>query len=486
MIRTLLLNRENWEKTALIDGEKSLTYGELAGRAFALRTLLPESAGAHAAILLHDGADFIAALFGALMAGMTVMPLSASLTSYEVDSLLGQTSTRILISSKSFLPLLSEIEDTPEIIYMEELPAPPGEPPQAVYVDTDAPMLLLATSGTTGRAKIVVLSERNLGSCVLDYYGKMNFDIFAREQVRNILCTPFCSAYALFIISAIMRGGNTIVVPPFPFTLDSFYKAVDRYRITHYEGGAAAILLMERGIGREIPYDIRSLRYLGFGGSGVSGNALRRLVEEYPWMEFWQGYGLTEASPLVTKAYNSFPKEKLDSVGVAAKNMELRIEADGEKTQIPFVRGEIVVKAPSVMLGYYENEAETARVIRDGWLYTGDIGYLDEEGWLYLCGRVRNIILVRGFTVHPEEVETCILSSSLAADCVVYGESDDFGGECVCADVVPKSADVTADDIMIWCRDHLSAYKQPLRVRLTDAISKTSTGKTARTSGEGG
>ena len=148
-------------------------------------------------------------------------------------------------------------------------------------------------------------------------------------------------------------------------------------------------------------------------------------------------------------------------------------------TSEPYIRGEIVVKGPNVMLGYYQNEEETRKILKNGFLYTGDIGYLDDEGYLYICGRKKNVIIVRGFNVYPEEVEACILDSRLAADCVVYGETDAGGDEFVCADIVPAEQ-VREEDIRAYFRAHLSAHKQPRKIRLLSSIEKTATGKSRK------
>lgn len=129
------------------------------------------------------------------------------------------------------------------------------------------------------------------------------------------------------------------------------------------------------------------------------------------------------------------------------------------------------------MLGYYENEEETNKVIKNGFLYTGDIGYLDEDGYLYICGRKKNVIMVRGFSVYAEEIESCILNSRLVRDCCVYGSRDELGNETVCADVVPASGQIGEEELRAYCRKHLSGYKQPRKIQVVEELEKTTTGK---------
>ena len=129
------------------------------------------------------------------------------------------------------------------------------------------------------------------------------------------------------------------------------------------------------------------------------------------------------------------------------------------------------------MIGYLDNEEETAKVIKNGFLYTGDIGYLDEEGYLYICGRKKNVIIVRGFNVYPEEVESCLMNSKLVKDCVVYGEVDDDGEEFVCADVVLSGSEVSEADIRDFLSTKLTNYKLPKKIYVREILQKTATGK---------
>ncbi|NLT58743.1 MAG: acyl--CoA ligase, partial [Clostridiales bacterium] len=427
---------------------------------------------------------YVAALFGTLLFGMTALPLNVSMTAHEIMPLLGQTSTQTLITSKRFGRMFEDIRVNHmphlQVICLEDLPTRACEAlPEAVHVGPDEPMVLLSTSGTTGKARIVQLSEKNVEASVLGYLDKMNFEKSGQSDVRYILATPFSTAYGLMILSACLLRSFPIIPIGEGFTLDVFYALAEAHRATHYEGGTSVPLLMEQTAGRPIPHDIHRLKHFGFGGSKVSGNMLEALLKAYPGIRFWQGYGMTEAAPLITK-YANTQDEKLDSVGTAIKGVKIAVEVDGSVTDAPYTTGEIVVQGPNVMLGYYQNEEETDNVLKNGHLYTGDLGYLDEDGYLYICGRKKNVVIVRGLNVHPEEVEACILSSLLVQDCVVYGETDALGHEVVCADVVPMNKQVQIGEIEAHCRTRLADYKQPQKIRVVDAIPKAASGKTGR------
>lgn len=237
---------------------------------------------------------------------------------------------------------------------------------------------------------------------------------------------------------------------------------------------------MDRALGRPIPYDLSSLRYFGFGGSKAPDGTLERLSAAFPQIRFWSGYGMTEASPLITQPDQELPLDKLGSVGVPLPGVTVLLETEEGRTDAPNRPGEIVVRGPNVMLGYYGGAEATREILRDGWLHTGDIGYFDDDGYLYICGRKKNMLLVRGFNVYPEEVETRLLCCPLVKDCVVYGTSDVPGSERVCADVVPAVPELTVEAGRSWCTEHLADYKRPQRIRLMGEIKKTSTGKSSR------
>ncbi|MDR0884701.1 MAG: acyl--CoA ligase [Oscillospiraceae bacterium] len=480
MIRELLLNQTHWAKTAVIDGDDTLTYGQLAQRAAGICAQLPTDGGNIVAVFLPNSADYLAALFGILMGGLTVFPLSITLTEPEIAALLAQLNVQTVVTTKEHWSMFNSLDNPPKILCVEDIAPCAVEALASVPATAPGtPMVLLSTSGTYGKAKIVMLSEQNMVTCVQNHLDKMAHEK-CEEEIRYLLCTPFSSAYGMFILLFLALEGYTLVLMRETFTLDAFYRTIARYKVTHSETGTAAITLMAQNAWREIPYDITSARWYGFGGSGISKELLGQLRTSFPWAEFWPGYGMTETSPMVSKVNQHLPTSKLASVGTAVKSMTIMVEVDGVRTNAPFVQGEVVVKGTNVMLGYYENEAETAKMIRDGWLHTGDVGYLDEEKYLYICGRIKNIILVRGFTVYAEEVEACILSSGLAQACVVYGKPDGAGNEKVCAEIVPIAPGVTAESIQAWCSSHLAAYKCPQELILKDALDKTATEKVKR------
>lgn len=485
MIRDALQARWEQDIPAVLGEEKPVSYAKLAHRAAALQAALPHTEGSPAAaILLPDGSAFLSALFAVLQAGWTAFPLSTHLALKELTLLLSRAPVCTIITCEALLPLCEaaarSCSAAPAILCTDTLPPSPCRQIDIQKADPGAPMILLASSGTTGSPKLVQLSETNMMFNAAAYIRHMGYEKYRDSSPRYALGTPFSGIYGLLIIFSCVLRGFPVLAMAEGFSPDALFKAAQEFGISHYDGGTVAAILLDRTLGRPVPYDISSLRYFGFGGSKVPDGTFSRLSAAYPHIRFWSGYGMTEASPLIAQPYRELPANKLCSVGVPLPGVKVRLETESGKTDEPNKSGEIVVQGPNVMLGYYKDEKATRDILKDGWLYTGDIGYFDEDGYLYICGRKKNMLLVRGFNVYPEEVETCLQACPLVEDCMVYGSTDIPGTESVCADIIPTAAEVRLKSIQNWCALHLADYKCPHNIRFVDKLDKTATGKNRR------
>lgn len=484
MIRAMLFNCKKRSQTAVIEGGREISYQELICKATALGNYLQQEQSPNVAVFLPDGADYIAAFWGTIAYGKAVLPLNVRMTEYEVIPLLMQVGAGIVITSTAFRSLFEKglVDEGLQLkmVYMEELAVFPNQKDWiAPDTDEDRTMVLLNTSGTTDRAKIVKLSSRNIESSVRGYLAKVELSESERTDIRMVLAVPFSSAYGIMILVACLLMELPIILLENDFTLASFYQLIEKYQITHYEGSASIIPMMEQMAGRDSSYNISSFRYLGFGGSKVSGRSVANVMRAYPAIEFSQGYGMTEASPLIAKRPRGMVGKE-ESAGTAINGVGIAVATESGLSAEPGVMGEILVKGANVMLGYYENQLETEAAVRDGYLYTGDIGYLDEDGFLYICGRKKNVIIIRGFNVYPEELESCVQNSLLVKDCLVYGLTDDSGVESVCLEIVPVHPGITEKEIWEYCRSHLADYKQPHHITICKTIKKNLSGKTER------
>lgn len=484
MIRNLLVGQKNLEKIAIIDDDKVFTYKDLIHKTTDIQNSLPKPYSGNIAIFLPNTFNFIASLYGLFMLNITAFPLHCYMTKHEIIPFLEQAHINIIITSIKFKDKFEHVQNLYEqdlhIIYVEEIQTTNHEINITNdSIKSDNPLIMLTTSGSTGKNRIVPLSEENISASVLGYLDKMNFDKKDSSNVRYILSSPFTSAYGLMILFACLTNSFPLILLKEGFTIDGFYKTAQNHLATHYEGGASVLLIMEQTINKAIPYNISLLKHFGFGGSKISGNTLRKLSIAFPEIKFWQGYGMTEASPLITKYSNNYG-EKLDSVGTAIKNVTILIDSIDGITDREYIKGEIIVKGPNVMCGYYNDKQSTDNILKKGYLYTGDIGYLDDQGYLYICGRKKSIIIVQGLNVHPEEIESCLLDSLLIKECLVYGETDLSGNEIICADVVTVDKKINIQKIHEYCSKHLAPYKNPTRITIVSEIEKVASGKINR------
>ena len=484
MLRRLLKDQPNPDSIAVIEDDREIRYRELQQKAFALQLSLPAEPQENIAILLPNGGDFIAAFWGVISTGKIAFPLNVLMTKHEILPLLKQASVKKIITSLKYKSIFEDARAYGDValtvIYMENIGSSTSGPGSiSENIDPEKPAVLLGTSGTVGKSKIVQLTEKNIEASVLGYLERLRCDRNHSSAIRFLLTMPFSSAYGLMMISACLRYSFPIVLFNHIFTLDLFYHTVEKHKITHYEGSTSTIVLMGQLSDKPILYDICTLRYCGFGGSKISGNAIKKLSRAFPEIGFYQGYGMTEASPLIAK-HPEQKLEKADSVGLAIQGLEIGVETEKGITHAPEVIGEIVVKGTNVMLGYLENEKETKHTVKKGYLHTGDIGYLDEEGYLFIRGRKKNMIIVRGFNVYPEEVEDCIQNSHLVKECRVYARQDKFENEMICADVVPINSLIRAETIKSYCEEHLAEYKRPRMISLCKSIQKNLSGKITR------
>ncbi|MDR2025907.1 MAG: acyl--CoA ligase [Hungatella sp.] len=478
MLDKLVPSQFHMDKTAVIDMERSFTFLDLSERIAAIQHCLPKEQGSKVAIYLPNNFDHVAAFWSLVISGMIIIPINIQMTEHEIITLLEQADVCAVITTNQNYNFFNKL--SLDIVYVEDIIMDGiGGHPMVHPRDSDAPMVFLCTSGTTGNAKIVQLSQCNIETSVLGFIDKMNYD-GETEDIKIVLATLLTTSYGIMMLSVFMIRGVTIVLLPGKFTLETLYKIVEAHRVTHYEGGNLVPQLMNQLKDRPNPYNISSLKYICFGGSKMTADEMKSLTSAYPQIKFCLGYGMSEAAAMISKQQLPGPLKKIESSGTAIKGVEIAVEVDGRIMKEPYVKGEFVIKGANVMLGYYNNKVETDKVLQNGYLYTGDIGYLDEEGYVYISGRIKNIINIRGFNVHPEEIEECLLGSKLVKDCVVYGEIDAHAQEIVCANVMPSDINVTLEEIKEYCASHLAEYKWPKKIQFCDSIMRNVAGKKER------
>jgi long-chain acyl-CoA synthetase len=329
------------------------------------------------------------------------------------------------------------------------------------------PAALLYTGGTTGRAKGVLLSHENLW-----FAGKAGHDAgHVPGVVRGLLALPLSHSYGLLVTAVGLHA-----VEPHPSALMRWFDPAvflelaqeHRTQITAVVPSMLQLLLAQP----LEDYDLSDLRYVVSGGAPLPPEVAQELLRRLPQLELREGYGLTESAALVTSTPPG--ESRLGSVGKPAPGVEVRVDGEDEV-------GEICVRSPSVMLGYWQEADLTAETIRDGWLYTGDLGYLDDDGYLYVVERKKDLIIRGGFNVFPRDVEEALLEHPAVAAAGVVGRPDEEHGEEVVAYVELRSGeDVEADELVAWSKERIGGYKYPREVYVLGTLPLTPVGKVDR------
>ena len=347
------------------------------------------------------------------------------------------------------------------------------------YVDgvkLDSLAALQYTGGTTGVSKGAMLSHGNLLGNVAQMLS-MNAALLkeGEESILTALPLYHIFAYTVNLLLFYQIGGHNVLIPS-PRPPRNLQKAFEKYPVTWFSGVNTLFnaLANEEWFQQAPP---KSLKLSVAGGMALHGAVAKRW-KEVVGTPVIEGYGLTEASPVVS--FNPVDRVKEGTIGIPFPSTDVKLVDEDRKPVAPGQPGELACKGPQVMLGYWERPDETAKVLEDGWLYTGDIAQMDEEGYFKIVDRKKDMILVSGFNVYPNEVEDCLAHHPGVREAAVIGVPDEHSGEAVKAFVVKKDPSLTAESVVKHCRESLAGYKVPRQVEFRDDLPKSPIGKIIR------
>lgn len=477
--------------SVISDDGRTYTYGEFDKRVNRLASALPGvgvNHGDRIAVLFPNNPEFLEILFGAAKIGAIMVPLNYRLTPPELAYIVNDCGATALAYTPDFVEqagaLKSMVKDVKTFIRVGEETEedeidygrwvsqyPDTRPGVRKEVSPDDPHFIMYTSGTTGRPKGAILTHANTSWNAINAvlaYGLSQKD-------TNLISTP------LYHIGGLSAGatptifsGGKVILNRF-FQPDRTLRMIESHRVTIMFGIPTMFHMMA---GSELfdDIDFSSVRFLIAGGAPCPVP----LIEKYlaKGVTFNQGYGLTEAAPGVTALDDEDSLRKRGSAGKPLFFVDVDI-VDDDNMEVPTGEiGEIVIKGPNVFKGYWNMPEETEQVIRYGWLHSGDLGYLDNEGYLYVKDRKKDMLISGGENVYPVEVENVLLAHPKVEEVAVIGMPDEKWGEAPLAIVVTKAAETLSEDELIeFCRDKLARFKTPRKVVFRESLPRNPTGK---------
>lgn len=491
-----LLSRaaEMWpESTAFSFGGRSLSYGELddlTGRLAEGLNDLGMKSGDTALLIETNSLEFIIGYYGILKAGGTVNPVNPLSRQTELRHQLNDTAATVVITGGEYYPLVKEVqpETALETVIITDGEAVNGalslekileehtaRPPRTPAPSGENVAAIVYTGGTTGMPKGVLLSHRNLVANAVQnaaWFGWSHEDI-----VIGLL--PFYHSWgACTCLNSPIYSGARVIISP-RFDAETLLQTIEREKVTVMYGASSMFtsLVNSPAITR---YDLSSLKYVKSGAMPTPPE-VRERWQRLTGVTMVLGYGLSEASP---ETHNSPPERiKGGTIGIPVIDTDARIvdEQTGETDMPPGQVGELVIRGPQVMKGYLNRPEETAEALRDGWLYTGDLALMDEEGYFHVLDRKKETIKYKGYTIAPAEVEAVLYEHLAVRECAVVGKPDELCGEIPKAFVVLHPGhSATEEELINFCADKISPYKRIRAVEFISEIPKTPVGKLLR------
>ncbi|MFN8026671.1 MAG: FadD3 family acyl-CoA ligase [Acidimicrobiia bacterium] len=487
----------------LVDGDLRLTFAEVSAR-------IDDAARAYIALGVEPGdrvgiwapniAEWVFAAFGALAAGAVVVPLNTRFKGAEAAFVLGRSRAKVLCCVNGFLGndyvgMLREA-GVPESI--EQIVVLRGDTPagtlsydefvargESVTVDAVTARIdalrpddvcdIIFTSGTTGKPKGAMLTHAQS----LRVFDAWASTVGVEEGDRYLVVNPFFHTfgYKAGILACFIKGAT--IVPVAVFDVPTVLQLVEQERITVVPGPPTLYLSILDHPDRDA-HDLSTLRLAVTGAAAVPVEMIRRMREELTFRTIVTAYGLTESTGTVSICRPDDDPETISHTsGRAIDDVEVRI-VDDENHEVPRGEpGEIVCRGYNVMLGYFEDEEATRQAIdADGWLHTGDIGVMDERGYLRITDRKKDMFIVGGFNVYPAEVEGMLHEHPQVAQVAVVGVPDERMGEVGIAYVVPRAGEtIEADEFLQWCSTRMANYKVPRRAEIVTELPVNASGK---------
>jgi len=492
--------RENPTKAAYIFQDQETSYQELEGAVTKFASSLKElgyEKGDHIALVTGNSPYFVIGLYGALRLGLTVIPVNPIYTVDEMSYILKNGDVKGVITMDLFVEKFEHMDkylpDIRHYIVAETSQDNSWQKSslsekmksftilaQAGSMELDRPTLddedtavILYTSGTTGAPKGAMLTHKNLYSNAKDVADYLNYSSNDRVIAALPMFHVFCLTVSLN--APLMNGGTVLIVPK--FSPEAVFAITKQWQGTVFAGVPTMYNYLLQ-YSEEHMQDFSSIRLCISGGASMPVALLHNFEKAFQVIVS-EGYGLSEASPVT--CFNPLDRpRKPGSIGTSIWNVENKVVDELEEEVPPGEVGELIVRGPNVMKGYYKLPEESSVSLRDGWLYTGDMAKMDEDGYFFIVDRKKDMILVGGYNVYPREVEEVLYKHEYVTEVAVIGVPDPNLGEAVQAFVVVDNSEITEEELTRYCAEHLAKYKIPASIEFLEELPKNTTGKILR------
>ncbi|MFZ3577109.1 long-chain-fatty-acid--CoA ligase [Virgibacillus sp. DJP39] len=478
-----------------------MTYKELATRAGAFTSSVQQNEfvkGDRVALMLPNCPQYVISYYGTLQAGGVVTQVNPMLVGKELEHILTDSGAETIVIYEPLLPVLNQIIDNTSVKHVIKVNLAGRDtedsiavgftdflkqatrPPQPVQINPSEDVAVLQyTGGTTGRSKGAMLTHRNILANVMQTYEYFK-DGIEMGKDRYLTVIPLFHVFGMTSCMnlSIFTGSMSIMLPR--FDLEEVLQTIKDLKPTSFPGVPTMYVALTSHPKAE-QYGIDSIRLCNSGSAPMPGELLRSF-EKKTGAKILEGYGLSESAP-VTHCNPMFSERKPGSVGIGIPTTDYKIvDLEEGKRELPIGEiGEIVVKGPQVMKGYWNMPEETAITLRDGWLYTGDIAHMDEDGYVFIVDRKKDLIIASGYNIYPRDVEEIIYEHPAVQEAVVVGIPDPYRGETVKAVAVLKDGMACSEEELIdYCRKNMAAYKVPRVIEFRVELPKTNVGKILR------
>jgi len=490
IIETHSQKRKN--KVALFSDDKKITYGQLKEKADTLAAFLTKKGvkkGDKVALFLRNSSEFIYSIFAVSKLGAILVPINTFLTAKELDYILEDSGSSVLIASTLYEKVVSESKaESVCTLILWEGEKPPSKDTYFSFSEVmkkhvsevaerstlEDTAIIIYTSGTTGASKGAMLSNKNIISNLLSGHKTVN----ATHKDRVIVFLPMFHSFTLSIgVLLILSVGGSLVIIQSIIPFSNIFKQVLKKRVTLFFGIPDVFNAMVK---TKFPWYFmwfNRLRVFLSAAAPLQAKTMEMMNKKFKRVSLLEGYGLSEASPAV--AMNILSKQKVGSVGTALYGYTIKIVDKDMNEQPRGSVGEIIVQGDNVMQGYLNRPKETAETLVNGWLLTGDIGYMDEDDFLFIVDRKKDLIISRGINIYPREIEKVINGYEGVSMCAVIGIADEKSGEIPIVYIELADGIAHFDELGLkkHMKEQLANYKIPKQIHIIEALPKNATGK---------